>query len=144
MIEFAHDRLREEARMHDDGSSDAQTSSKRDPSKARDDSSADPAHDDAERVLSLVTGAVAHKLKQPLSVAWGYTELLLEAPPADFDPTTLHCLREIDASLRRMDDVINQLQHATMGPTRRSAGGGEMLELDMPSESPQRASSHPY
>jgi len=91
----------------------------------------DPAHDGAEGLLPLITGAVAHELKQPLSVAWGYTELLLEAPPSELDPTTLRCLHEIDASLRRMHEVINRLQHATVPPLRQPADDAERRDLDM-------------
>jgi signal transduction histidine kinase len=56
------------------------------------------------------SGAVAHKLKQPLAVAWGYLELLLDDPNCDLAPSTLRYLREIEASLHTMDDVINKLQ----------------------------------
>jgi signal transduction histidine kinase len=82
------------------------------------------------RLLVLLAGAVAHKLKQPLAVAWGYMELLLENPPSDLDPTTLAYLREIDASLRTMDDVVNRLQRASVTQTRAYAGGVEILDLD--------------
>ena len=82
------------------------------------------------RVLVLLAGAVAHKLKQPLAVAWGYMELLLEEAQPDLDPTTLRYLREIDASLRSMDEVVNKLQRATVTQTRVYAGNFEILDLD--------------
>ena len=84
------------------------------------------------RVLVLLAGAVAHKLKQPLAVAWGYMELLLEEPRPDLDPTTLRYLREIDMSLRTMDEVVNKLQRATVAQTRTYAGSFEILDLDDP------------
>ncbi|HEY3060904.1 MAG TPA: histidine kinase dimerization/phospho-acceptor domain-containing protein [Chloroflexota bacterium] len=82
------------------------------------------------RVLVLLAGAVAHKLKQPLAVAWGYMELLLEEPRTDLDPTTLRYLREIDMSLRTMDEVVNKLQRASVAQTRVYAGSFEILDLD--------------
>jgi light-regulated signal transduction histidine kinase (bacteriophytochrome) len=89
----------------------------------------DPAHADGECQLPAITGAVAHKLKQPLSVAWGYTELLLEAPNCELDATTLHCLREIDASLRRMDEVINRLQHTPLHAAPESPDQARIVDL---------------
>jgi two-component system cell cycle response regulator len=81
-------------------------------------------------VLTQLAGAVAHKLKQPLSVAWGYVELLLEAPRTDLDATTLHYLHEIDQALRSMDHVVNMLQVAKVAHTRQYAGSFELLDLD--------------
>ena len=54
-------------------------------------------------------GVVAHRLKQPLAVAWGYLELLLDDPNSDLAPSTVRYLREIQESLHTMDDVINSL-----------------------------------
>ena len=64
---------------------------------------------DHDRVSVQLAGAVAHKLKQPLAVAWGYLELLLDDPSLDLAPSTLRYLREIQESLHAMDDVINNL-----------------------------------
>ncbi len=84
------------------------------------------------RVVVQLAGAVAHKLKQPLSVAWGYLELLLEDPESDaeLDPLTLHYLREIREAVRTMDDVVNRLQRATVHQTRKYAGALEILNLE--------------
>ena len=54
-------------------------------------------------------GAVAHKLKQPLAVAWGYLELILD-DPSTLDPTTLRYLREIQLAVQSMDEIVNRLQ----------------------------------
>jgi signal transduction histidine kinase len=53
-------------------------------------------------------GAVAHKLKQPLAVAWGYLELILD-DTSTLDPTVLRYLREIQLAVQSMDDLVNQL-----------------------------------
>ena len=37
------------------------------------------------RVVAQLAGAVAHKLKQPLAVAWGYLELLFDDPRIGLD-----------------------------------------------------------
>jgi two-component system cell cycle response regulator len=86
------------------------------------------------RVVVQLAGAVAHKLKQPLAVAWGYLELLLDDPAASasLDPTTQRYLAEIQDALRTMDDVINKLQQATVHHTRPYAGSQEILDLDPP------------
>jgi len=86
------------------------------------------------RVVVQLAGAVAHKLKQPLAVAWGYLELLLDDPSAtaSLDPTTRRYLAEIQDALRTMDDVINKLQQATVHSTRPYAGSQEILDLDPP------------
>ena len=83
------------------------------------------------RVAVLLAGAVAHKLKQPLAVAWGYLELLLDDPELslELDPATLRYLREIQDSLHTMDDIINQLQQVTAYQTRAYAGSLEILDL---------------
>jgi signal transduction histidine kinase len=52
-------------------------------------------------------GAVAHKLKQPLAVAWGYVELLLDDPNCDLAPSTLQYLHEIETSLHRMLEILD-------------------------------------
>ena len=54
-------------------------------------------------------GAVAHKLKQPLAVAWGYLELILD-DASTLDPTTLRYLREIQLAVQSMDDIVSRLQ----------------------------------
>ncbi len=86
------------------------------------------------RVVVQLAGAVAHKLKQPLTVALGYMELLLEDPETDvqLDPLTLHYLREIREAVHTMDDVVNRLQRATVHQTRKYAGALEILDLDRP------------
>jgi len=82
------------------------------------------------RVVVQLAGAVAHKLKQPLAVAWGYLELLFDDPRIDLDPATARYLEEIRESLRTMDDVICALQRATVHQTRPYAGDQEILDLD--------------
>ena len=54
-------------------------------------------------------GAVAHKLKQPLAVAWGYLELILD-DASTLDPMVLRYLREIQLAVQSMDDIVNRLQ----------------------------------
>ena len=82
------------------------------------------------RVVVQLAGAVAHKLKQPLAVAWGYLELLLDDPNLALAPSTVRYLREIQESLHTMDEVINKLQQATTHQTRPYAGGSEILDLE--------------
>ena len=84
------------------------------------------------RIVVQLAGAVAHKLKQPLAVAWGYLELLLDDPNLDLAPTTLRYLGEIRESLHTMDAVIVTLQQATVYQTRPYAGSLEILDLDAP------------
>ena len=86
--------------------------------------------DERDRVVASLAGAIAHKLKQPLAVAWGYLELVLDDPAAPLDPTTLHYLHEIQAAVRTMDDIVNRLQRATVYQTRQYAGGLEIVDLD--------------
>jgi len=83
------------------------------------------------RVVVQLAGAVSHKLKQPLAVAWGYLELLLDDPRSDVDlpPSMVAYLREIQESLRTMDDIINQLQQVSTHQTRAYAGTLEILDL---------------
>jgi signal transduction histidine kinase len=69
-----------------------------------------------DRAQAALTGAVAHELKQPLAVAWGYLELILD-DSSTLDPTTLRYLREIELAVQSIDDVLNRLQvrHAPRG-----------------------------
>ena len=60
-------------------------------------------------------GAVAHTLKQPLAVAWGYLELILD-DTSTLDPTTLRYLREIQLAVQSMDDIVNQLHRRQLPP----------------------------
>jgi signal transduction histidine kinase len=81
------------------------------------------------RIVEQLAGAVAHQLKQPLAVAWGYLELLLDDPNLDLAPSTLWYLHEIRDSLQDMDGFINQLQHARTYRTRPYAGGQQILDV---------------
>ncbi len=87
-----------------------------------------------DRVVIQLAGAVAHQLKQPLSVAWGYLELLLDERCAEggvvLDPLAQRYLAEIREAVRTMDDVVNKLQRATVYQTRQYAGALEILNLD--------------
>lgn len=83
-----------------------------------------------DRVVVQLAGAVAHKLKQPLAVAWGYLELMLDDPTLDLSPSTVDYLREIQGSLYEMDAIVNKLQQATKYQTRPYAGGLEILDLE--------------
>jgi signal transduction histidine kinase len=83
-----------------------------------------------DRIVAQLAGAVAHQLKQPLAVAWGYLELLLDDPDLDLAPSTLHYLHEIRESLHSMDEFINLLQRARTYQTRPYAGGREILDLE--------------
>ena len=90
----------------------------------------DPGELERNRVVIQMAGAVAHKLKQPLAVAWGYLELLRDDPNLNLAPSTERYLAEIHAALKTMDDVINRLQQQTTAQTRPYAGGMEILDLD--------------
>jgi len=98
------------------------------------DNSADPGAQlelERNRVVVQLAGAVSHKLKQPLAVAWGYLELLLDDPASELDlePAAVRYLYEIRDSLRSMDEIINQLQQVTTHQTRAYAGSLEILDL---------------
>ena len=82
------------------------------------------------RVVVQLAGAVAHKLTQPLAVAWGYPELLLDDPNLDLAPSTMGYLQEIRDALGTMDTVIKHLEQATTYQTRPYAGGLEILDLE--------------
>jgi signal transduction histidine kinase len=82
-----------------------------------------------DRVLVALAGAVSHQLKQPLAVAWGYLELLLDDPELDLDPRTRLYLAEVQAALRTMDEVVNKLQQAREYQTRPYAGELEVLSF---------------
>jgi signal transduction histidine kinase len=82
---------------------------------------------DRDRIVVELAGAVAHKLKQPLAVAWGYLELMLDDPDLELDPKTLGYLTAIQDSLRTMDEVVNNLQQATTYQTRPYASDFEIL-----------------
>jgi signal transduction histidine kinase len=72
-------------------------------------------------------GVVAHKLKQPLAVAWGYLELILDDSSA-LDPSVLRYLREIQLAVQSMDAIVNRLQ------VQQHPGGLDRLDLeDVPS-----------
>jgi signal transduction histidine kinase len=83
------------------------------------------------RVVVQLAGAVSHQLKQPLAVAWGYLELLLDDPGSthELSPSTVRYLREIQDALHSMDDIINQLQQVSTYHTRPYAGSLEILDL---------------
>jgi signal transduction histidine kinase len=68
-------------------------------------------------------GALAHKLKQPLAVAWGYLELILD-DSSTLDPTVLRYLREIQLAVQSMDDMVNRLQ------VQQHPGGLDRLDLE--------------
>jgi signal transduction histidine kinase len=76
-----------------------------------------------------LAGAVAHKLKQPLAVAWGYLELLLDDPDIELDPRTLRYLREVQDALGTMDEIVNKLQETREYQTRPYAGELEVLSF---------------
>ena len=82
------------------------------------------------RIVGQLAGAVAHQLKQPLAVAWGYLELLLDDPNLDLAPSTLHYLHEIREALQSMDEFINVLQQARTYQTRPYASSLEILDLE--------------
>lgn len=81
------------------------------------------------RVVVQLAGTVAHRLKQPLAVAWGYLEILLE-DPRELDAELARQLTEIYTALRTMDDVVNKLQRATTYQTRKYGGTMEILDID--------------
>jgi hypothetical protein len=62
-------------------------------------------------------------------------ELLLEDRGHELDAKTVQYLKEIDASLRIMDEVINRLQDACACHTREYAGIAHILDLDTPRHS---------
>ena len=80
-----------------------------------------------DRIVVELAGAVAHKLKQPLAVAWGYLELLLDDPEIELDPKTLRYLAEVQEALQTMDNVVNKLQQTRNYQTQPYAGEREVL-----------------
>jgi len=82
-----------------------------------------------DRIVVELAGAVAHKLKQPLAVAWGYLELMLDDPDVELDPKTLRYLREIQDALGTMDEIVNKLQQTREYQTRPYAGELDVLSF---------------
>jgi signal transduction histidine kinase len=82
-----------------------------------------------DRIVGELAGAVAHKLKQPLAVAWGYLELLLDDPEIDLDPKTLRYLAEVQEALQTIDEVVNKLQQTRTYQTEAYAGDLEVLSF---------------
>ena len=80
-----------------------------------------------DRLLVELAGAVSHQLKQPLAVAWGYLELLVDDPDVELDSKTLLYLKEIQDALRAMDHVVNKLQQAREYRTQPYAGDLSVL-----------------
>lgn len=58
---------------------------------------------------SSAARAVAHSLKQPLAVAWGYLELVLLDDHARLSARTSAYLREIQSALEAMDHAVAAL-----------------------------------
>jgi signal transduction histidine kinase len=86
--------------------------------------------EERNRVVARLAGAVAHKLKQPLTVALGFLELVLDDPELELDAETLAYLGQAREALDSMDDVVNRLQDATHYQTRPYAGTLEILDID--------------
>jgi len=86
--------------------------------------------EERNRVVAHLAGAVAHKLKQPLTVALGFLELVLDDPDLELDSETLGYLTQTREALDSMDDVVNRLQEATHYQTRPYAGTLEILDID--------------
>jgi len=82
-----------------------------------------------DRIVVELAGAVAHKLKQPLAVAWGYLELMLDDPDVELDLKTLRYLREIQDALGTMDEIVNKLQQTREYQTRPYAGELDVLSF---------------
>lgn len=94
------------------------------------------------RVVAQLAGAVAHKLKQPLTVALGFMELVLEDPDPALETTTVHYLRQVREAMDTMNDVVNRLQEATRYQTRPYAGTLEILDIEDGASAGARVASH--
>jgi two-component system phosphate regulon sensor histidine kinase PhoR len=61
-----------------------------------------------DRMKSEFVATVSHDLKAPLTVIYGYAEVLKDALP-ELDPLAAKCLEEISGSTKRMRDLIGTL-----------------------------------
>ena len=89
-----------------------------------------PPSDFVERLDVHVSGALAHSLRQPLSVAWGYLELILDESEAPIDQTTRAYLRHMRLAMREMDGIVERITEGSIPATRPYGGGGHIVDLD--------------
>jgi len=83
----------------------------------------------AEKEAAVVelAGATAHELYQPMTVAWGYTELLLK-DMMENDPHRKP-LQRIVANLVRMQDIVDCIGRITHYETQDYPGGIQIVDI---------------
>jgi signal transduction histidine kinase len=83
----------------------------------------------AEKEAAVVelAGATAHELYQPMTVAWGYTELLLK----DMREDDAHRkpLQRIVVNLARMQDIVDRIGRITHYETQDYPGGIQIVDI---------------
>jgi signal transduction histidine kinase len=83
----------------------------------------------AEKEAAIVelAGATAHELYQPMTVAWGYTELLLK----DMREDDVHRkpLQRIVVNLARMQDIVDRIGRITHYETQDYPGGIQIVDI---------------
>lgn len=84
----------------------------------------------AEKEAAVVelAGATAHELFQPMTVAWGFAELLLKNMP--LDKTPLEPLQGIVHNLARMRDIVERIGKITRYETQDYPGGTRIVDLE--------------
>jgi len=80
-----------------------------------------------EAVVIELAGATAHELYQPMTVAWGFAELILKEMGKD-DP---HCnsLQRIVNNLSRMQDIVERIGRITRYETQDYPGGIQIVDI---------------
>jgi signal transduction histidine kinase len=88
----------------------------------------------AEKEAAVVelAGATAHELYQPMTVAWGFVELLLKETPED--ASQAKPLRFIAKNLSRMRDIVDRIGQITHYETQDYPGGIQIVDIARSSE----------
>ncbi len=83
----------------------------------------------AEKEAAVVelAGAAAHELYQPMTVAWGFAELVLKEVAED-DPRQIP-LRRIVNNLARMKDIVERIGKITRYETQDYPGGIQIIDI---------------
>ncbi|MBR7836843.1 hypothetical protein KDL01_26430 [Actinospica durhamensis] len=70
---------------------------------------------------SDLLGALTHQLRTPLTSALGYLELLADGSFGPITPEQADALRTVEASVRRLSGLVDELDPAVAAPARRAA-----------------------
>jgi len=97
----------------------------------------------AEKEAAVVelAGATAHELYQPMTVVWGFVELLLKG--ATDDSPFAQPLRQIVKNLTRMRDIVDRIGQITHYETQDYPGGIQIIDIARASEPRSAPPSEP-